>query len=112
LALWLQFVAVKGGGRVGTNRERKKEETDEWPRGKWETTMTGRRELPKLKHTPFEYPHRQMIPRQLDRRRRFRVGDAVAKFISSARTSSGKEGFRRRVRQRLMEFVGEGRTMV
>jgi hypothetical protein len=40
------------------------------------------------------------------------VGDTVARFISSARTSGGKEGFRRRVRKRLMEFVGEWRTMV
>ena len=44
---------------MGMKRERKKkEETEEWPRSKWETAMTGGRELPKPKHTPFEYPHR------------------------------------------------------
>ena len=59
LALWLELEVLREGGRMGRKRERKKqEETEEWPRGKWETTMTGGRELPKPKHTPFEYPHR------------------------------------------------------
>ena len=44
---------------MGRKRERKKkEETEEWPRCKWEMTMMGGRELPKPKHTPFEYLHR------------------------------------------------------
>ena len=44
---------------MGRKRERKKEEeTEERQRGKRETTMMGGRELPKPRHTPFEYPHR------------------------------------------------------
>ena len=40
------------------------------------------------------------------------MGDTFEKFMSSARRSGGKEGFRRRVRKRLMDFVGEWRMMV
>ena len=59
LAFWLEFQVVREGGRMGRKRERKKqEETEEWPRCKWEMTIMGGRELPKPKHTPFEYPHR------------------------------------------------------
>ena len=39
------------------------------------------------------------------------MGDTISKFILSAQTS-GKEGFQRRVRKRMTEFVSEWRTMV
>ena len=54
LALWLELEVVREGGRMGRKRERKKqEETEEWPRGKRETTMMGCRELPKHKQRPL-----------------------------------------------------------
>ena len=39
------------------------------------------------------------------------MGDTFEKFMSSARRSGGKERFRRRVRKRLMDFVGEWRMI-
>ena len=51
------------------------------------------------------------MPRQLDRQRRFCLGDTIAKFTSSAWMSGCKTGFQRRVRKTLMEFVGEWRTI-
>ena len=78
----------------------------------WETAMMGGHELPKPKNTPFEYPHRWMMPWQLDRQQRFCLGDTIAKFTLSAWMSAGKTGFWRRVRKRLMVFAGEQRTIV